>query len=128
MNILIKMMAVSGLAVASAAPVFAEAHMVDPMTLTCADYSAMDSAGMMTATQQMDAMMAMTEEEKTAAMAMTAEEKTAMMAEMDTAMAAMTDDEKTAATATTEASMAKLVEACKTMPDGTVADAAKAAM
>lgn len=128
MNILIKMMAVGGLAVASAAPVFAEAHMVDPMTMTCADFSAMDSAGMMTATQSMDMVMAMSEEEKTAAMAMTAEEKTAKMAEMDTAMAAMTDDEKTAATAKTETSMTKLTEACTAMPDGTVMDAAKAAM
>lgn len=128
MNNFIKMVAASGLVVASTLPAFSEAHMVDPMTLTCADYSAMDSTAMMTATQQMDAMMAMTDEEKTAAMAMTAEEKTARMAEMDTAMAAMTDEEKIAATATTEASMAKLAEACKTMPDGTVADAAKAAM
>lgn len=128
MNTLIKMVAASGLVVASTLPAFSEAHMIDPMTMTCADFSAMDGTGMMTATQQMDAMMAMTEEEKTAAMAMTAEEKTAMMAEMDTAMAAMTDDEKTAATAKTEASMTKMMEACKTMPDGTVADAAKAAM
>ena len=128
MNTLIKMVAASGLVVASSLPAFSEAHMIDPMTMTCADFSAMDSTGMMTATQQMDAMMAMTEEEKTAAMAMTAEEKTAMMAEMDTATAAMTDDEKTAATAKTEMSMTKMMEACKAMPDGTAADAAKAAM
>lgn len=127
MNKLIKMVAASGLVIASTLPAFSEAHMIDPMTLTCADFSAMDKTGMMTTTQQMDAMMAMTEEEKTAAMAMTAEEKTAKMAEMDTAMAAMTDEEKTAATAASETSMTKMMDACKTMPEGTVADAAKAA-
>ena len=128
MNTLIKTIAAAGLLAASALPVFAEAHMIDPMTMTCADYTKMDSAGMMSATTQMDAMMAMTPEEQTAAMAMTAEEKTAKMAEMDTAAAAMTEEEKTAATTTTEASMAKMMTACTAMPDGTVADAAKANM
>ena len=128
MNTFIKLIAASGLAVASALPAFAESHMVDPMAMTCADYTAMDATAMMTATQEMDAMMAMTEEEKTAAMAMTAEEKTAKMAEMDTAMATMSDDEKATATKATDESMAKMMEACKAKPDGTVADAAKAAM
>ena len=128
MNTFIKMIAAGGLVAASAIPVFAESHMGDPMTMTCADYTAMDSTAMMTATQQMDAMMAMTEEEKTAAMAMTPEEKTAKMTEMDSAMAAMTDEQKATAKTTTEASMTKLMEACKAMPDGTVADAAKANM
>ena len=128
MHTLIKLIAASGMAVGFVAPAFAQTAMVDPMTMTCADYGKMDSAGMMTATQQMDAMMAMTPEEQTAAMAMTAEEKTAKMAEMNTAMAAMTEEQKTTANASTEASMAKMAEACKAKPDGTVMDAAKAAM
>jgi hypothetical protein len=128
MNTLIKMIAASGLVVASAAPMFAESHAVDPMAMTCADYTAMDAEAMMKATMQMDAIMAMSEEEQTAAMAMTAEEKTAKMAEMDAAMAAMTDEEKATATTTAEASMAKLKEACTATPDSTVMDAAKAAM
>ena len=128
MNTLTKIIAASGLFVASAAPVFAESHMVDPMTMTCADYSAMDSDSMMTATQHMDMVMAMTDEERTAAMAMTDEEKTAKMTEMDSAMAAMTEEQKTTAAETTGASMTKMMEACKAMPDGTVMDAAKAAM
>jgi hypothetical protein len=128
MKTLFRMIAATGIAAGLAAPALAESHMVDPMTMTCADYGAMDSAGMMKATQAMDMVMAMTDEERTAAMAMTDEEKTAKMAEMDTAMAAMTEEEKTAATAKTEESMAKMVEACKTTPDGTVMDAAKAAM
>lgn len=128
MNTLIKMMAASGLVMASATPMFAEAHIVDPMTMTCADYSAMEKDAMMMATQQMDTAIAMTDEETTAAMAMTDEEKTTKMAEMETAMAAMTDDEKAAAATATEASMAKMVEACTAAPDGTVMDAAKAAM
>ena len=128
MHTLIKLIAASGMAVGFVAPAFAETAMVDPMTMTCADYGKMDGASMMKATQQMDAMMAMTPEEQTAAMAMTAEEKTAKMAEMDTAMAAMTEEEKTTATASTEASMAKMAEACKAKPDGTVMDAAKAGM
>jgi hypothetical protein len=128
MNTFIKMIAASGLVVASVAPAFSEAHAVDPMAMTCADYTAMDSTAMMTATMQMDAIMAMTEEERTAAMAMTPEEKTAKMTEMDAAMAAMTDEEKTAATTAAEASMAKLTEACTATPDSTVMDAAKAAM
>jgi hypothetical protein len=128
MNTLFKTLAVSGMVIGFAAPVLAQDTPVDPMTMTCSDYSAMDAAGMVTATQMLDTMMAMTPEEQTAAMAMTAEEKTAKMAEMETAMAAMTADEKTAATAATEASMAKMVEACTKMPDGTVMDAAKGAM
>lgn len=128
MNTLIKMMAVSGVIVTSSMPVFAQTEAADPMTMTCADYSAMDAAGMMTSTQHIDMMMAMTEEERTAAMAMTAEEKATKMSEMNNAQAAMTDDEKTAAKGATEASMAKLMEACKAMPDGTVMDAAKAKM
>jgi hypothetical protein len=128
MNTLIKMIAAAGIAASFAAPVFAESHVVDPMTMTCADFSAMDSAGMMAATHQIDTAMTMTEEEMAAEMAMTDEEKAAKQVEMETAMAAMTEDEKTAATAATEASMAKMVEACTAAPDGTVMDAAKAAM
>jgi hypothetical protein len=128
MNTLIKMLAASGMVAGFAAPVFAQDTPVDPMTMTCADYTAMDAAGMTSATQMLDTMMAMTPEEQTAAMAMTADEKTAKMAEMTTKMDAMTADEKTAATAATEASTAKMMEACKKMPDGTVMDAAKAAM
>ncbi len=128
MNTLIKMIAASGALAASMAPVFAESHMADPMTMTCADYTKMDSTGMMSATMQIDTIMAMTPEEQTAAMAMTPEEKTAKMAEMETAMAAMSEEDKTAATTAAEASMTKLMEACKAMPDGTVMDAAKAAM
>jgi hypothetical protein len=128
MNTLSKTLAACGLVVASAGPMFAESHIVDPMTMSCADYSAMESDAMMMATHQMDTAMAMTDEEMTAAMAMTDEEKATKTAEMDAAMAAMTDDEKAAAATATEASMAKMMEACKAMPDGTVMDAAKAAM
>lgn len=128
MKAFVKLFAVGGLVVASIAPAFAQTAMVDPMTMTCADYSAMDSAGMMSSTQMMDSVMAMTPEEQTAAMAMTPEEKTAKMTEMETAMAAMTDDEKAAAETKTTESMTKMMEACKAMPDGTVMDAAKAAM
>ena len=128
MNTLIKMIAATGLVASFAAPVFAEAHAVDPLAVTCAEFTAMDSAGQMMATQQLDMAMAMTEEEMAAAMAMTDEDKAAKTAETDAAMAAMTEDEKTAATAATEASMAKMMEACTAMPDGTVMDAAKAAM
>lgn len=128
MHTLIKLIAASGMTIAFVAPAFAESAMVDPMTMTCADFGKMDSAGMMAATQQMDTMMAMTPDEQTAAMAMTAEEKSAKMAEMETAMAAMTDEQKSTATAATEASMAKMSEGCKALPDGTVMDAVKAAM
>ncbi len=128
MNTFTKIFAAVGVFTASVAPTFAQTAAVDPMTMTCADYSAMDSAGMMSSTQAMDMMMAMTPEEQTAAMAMTAEEKAAKMTEMETSMAAMSDDEKAAATAKTTESMTKMMEACKAMPDGTVMDAAKAAM
>ena len=128
MNTFTKMIAAAGLTVAFATPALAEMHMMDPMTMTCADYTKMDSAGMMTATQQMDAMMAMSPEEQTAAMAMTAEEKAAKMAEMDSAMASMTDEQKATAKTATDASMAKMMAACTAKPDGTVMDAAKAPM
>jgi predicted patatin/cPLA2 family phospholipase len=128
MNALLNIITIAGVTFASAAPVFAEAHMVDPVTLTCAEFSAMDSTSMMTATHSVDMAMAMTEEEMTAAMAMTDEEKTAMQAENDAAMAAMTEDETAAATAATETSMANIVTACSAMPDGTVMDAVKAGM
>lgn len=124
----VKLIAASAMVVASIAPAFAQTAMADPMTMTCADYSAMNSAGMMSSTQMMDTMMAMTPDEQTAAMAMTPEEKTAKMTEMETAMAAMTDAEKTAATTKTTESMTMMMQACKAMPDGTVLDAAKAAM
>ena len=127
MNTLLKMIAAAGVLAGSAIPVLAQDTMVDPMVMTCAEFGAMDSAGMMAATQSMDMVMAMTEEERTAAMAMTAEEKTAKMTENTAAMAAMTDEEKATANTATEASMAKMTEACKTMPDGTAMDAVKAA-
>ena len=128
MTTLLKMITLTGLAVGYAAPVFAEAHIVDPMTMTCAEFSAMDSTGMMAATHTMDMTMAMTDEEMTAAMAMTDEEKAAMQAEADAAMAAMTEEETAAATAETETSMAAMLAACTTMPDGTVMDAMKSSM
>lgn len=128
MNTFIKMIAASGMAIGFVAPAFAETAMVDPMTMTCADYGKMDSAGMMAATQQMDMVMAMTPDEQKAAMAMTADEKTAKMAEMDKTMAAMTAEQKTTADTATTASMAKMQAACTAKPDGTVMDAAKAAM
>ena len=128
MKTVIKMLAVAGMIGSFAVPVFAAAHMQDPMTMTCADFTAMEKDAMMTATAQMDMMMAMTPEEQTAAMAMTPEEKTAAMAEHQTKMDAMTDDEKAAAMTKTEGSMATMMSACKKMPAGTVMDAAKAAM
>ena len=128
MNTLLKMIAASGIAMAFAAPAVAQTAMMDPMTMTCADYGKMDSAGMMTATQQMDMMMAMSPEEQTKAMAMTAEEKAAKMTEMESAMAAMTPEQKTTAEATTKTSMEKLAAACAAKPEGTVMDAAKAPM
>ena len=128
MNALLKLIAASGVAVTSAAPVFAESHAMDPATMTCAEFSAMDSDGMMAATHTMDMAMAMTDEEMTAAMAMTDEEKAAMQAEADAATAAMTEEETAAAMAETETSMAAMVAACATTPDGTVMDAMKSAM
>ncbi len=128
MNTPFKLIAIGLMTGTFAAPAFAESHMEDPMAMTCADFTAMDKDAMMTATMTMDTMMAMTPEEQTAAMAMTPEEKTAKMTEMQTAMDAMTDEEKAAQAAKTEASMAAMVSACEKMPDGTVADAAKAAM
>ena len=125
MNTFLKMIAAAGVIAGSTAPVLAQDTMADPMTMTCAEFGAMDSAGMMSATQSMDMVMAMTEEERTAATAMTAEEKAAKMTENETAMAAMTDDEKATAKTATEASMAKMIEACKAMPDGTAMDAVK---
>lgn len=123
-----KVLAAGSLVLASVAPSFAQTAMVDPMTMTCKDYSAMDSAGMMSSTQMMDMMMAMTPEEQTAAMAMTPEQKTAKMTEMQSKMAAMTAEEKTAATTKATESMKKMVEACKAKPDGTVMDAVKGTM
>lgn len=128
MNALIKLIAATGIVASSAAPVFAEAHVVDPATMTCAEFSAMDGEGMMAATHTMDMAMAMTDEEMTAAMAMSDEEKAAMQAEADAATAAMTEEETTAAMAETETSMAAMVAACATAPDGTVMDAMKSAM
>jgi len=128
MTPLLKMTAAACAFAGFAAPVFAQDTMVDPMTMTCAEYSAMDSTAMMSATSNMDMMMAMTEEERTAAMAMTPEEKTAMMTESMAAMDAMTDEEKATAKTAHEASMMKITEACKAMPDGTAMDAMKSSM
>lgn len=128
MNSLFKMIAASGVLAASIAPAFAQTAMVDPMMMTCTEYGAMDKAGMMTATMNMDMMMAMTPAEMKTAMAMTAEEKAAHMAKMEKAMMAMTAEQKATATTTAEASMMKMMEACKAKPDGTVMDATKAAM
>jgi hypothetical protein len=129
MNTFLKTLATSAIIAGAAPAAFAETDMgADPMTMTCADYSALDDAGKMAATQQIDAMVAMTPEEQTAAAAMTPEEKAAAKTEADAAMAAMTDEQKTAADEATKASMAKLVEACTATPDSTVMDAAKAGM
>ena len=128
MQTLLKLITLTGIVVANAAPVFAESHIVDPMAMTCADFSAMDSEGMMSATMMLEAPMAMTDEEMTAAMAMTDEEKTAMMAEHDAAMAAMTAEETATAMAATETMMGDIMTACAAMPDGTVMDAMKPAM
>ncbi len=128
MKMFMKTIAASGLALAFVGPASAETAMMDPMTMTCAEYGKMDSAGMMGATQQMDMMMAMTDEERTAAMAMTAEEKAAKKAELDTTMMSMTPEQKTAAETTTKTSMEKMMAACAAMPDATVLDAAKAPM
>lgn len=128
MKTLLKMTAVACAFAGSAVPVLAQDAMADPMTMTCAEFNAMDSTGMMSATNGMEMMMAMTDEERTAAMAMTAEEKTAMMDKSKAAMDAMTDDQKATAKTASEASMAKLTEACKTMPDGTAMDAMKSKM
>jgi len=50
MNILDRALAVSALAVALAVPSLALAADMDPAKMTCKDFSAMDSAGMMKAT------------------------------------------------------------------------------
>ena len=128
MNTLLKLITVTGIVAANATPVFAEAHVVDPMAITCTEFSAMDSDGMMGATMMLEAPMAMTADEMTAAMAMTDDEKAAMMAEHDAAMAAMTAEETATAMAATETMMGDIMTACAAMPDGTVMDAMKPAM
>lgn len=128
MKTLLKMTAAACAIAGYAVPVFAQDTMVDPMTMTCAEFNAMDSTAMMSATSGMDMVMAMTEEERTAAMAMTAEEKSTRMTEAAAAMEAMTDEEKATSKSATEASMAKMTEACKAMPDGTAMDAMKSSM
>lgn len=108
----------AALATAFAAPVFAESHTMDASTMTCAEFSAMDSDGMMAATDAVDmAMMTadMSDDEKMAAM----EEHDAMMA------ADMTDDQKAEMAMKSEESMTAITEACGKdgMADMTVMDA-----
>lgn len=125
MKTLLKVTAAACAFAGYAVPVLAQETMADPMTMTCAEFNAMDSTGMMSAASSMDMVMAMTEEERTAAMAMTAEEKSTRMAEATAAMDAMTDEEKATAKTASEATMAKMTEACKEKPEGNAMDAMK---
>ncbi len=114
-------LAAAALATTFAAQAFAAAHEMDPMSMTCADFSAMDSEGMMAATDSVDmAMMTadMTEDEKMAAM----EEHDAMMADD------MSDEDKAAMEMKSEESMTMIMDACggDGMADMTVMDAMKA--
>jgi hypothetical protein len=96
------------------APAFAESH-IDPMTLTCGDFAAMDMDGMMAATEAVE--MAMMSE------GMTEDEKTAMMAEMD----AMTEEQMAEHAMKSEESMKMAMEHCAGMAEMTLMDAMKPA-
>jgi hypothetical protein len=87
------------------APAFAASHGVDAMTVTCADFTAMDMDGMMAVTDAVDMAM-MTAD-------MTEDEKMAAMAEHDAMMASeMTEDQKTEMMMKSEESMKAMMEAC----------------
>ncbi len=73
--------AIAGLAGTIAVPAFAAAHAPDPMTMTCADYTAMDDAGKMAAVESLG-MAAMADEamkEKMSTEAMTPEQNMQMV-------------------------------------------------
>ena len=105
-----------GVAAMMALPAFAQSTTMDPMTMKCSDYTAMNSDDMMKATDSVD--MAMMSEGKTDA------EKQAMMDKQSS----MTDQQKTDAMTKSQDTMAQLQTDCTANPDMTVMDAMKAKM
>ena len=128
MKKIITLFATSGFLAVSAAPLFAETVIGDPMTTSCADYMSQDDAGRMSLAMQYDAYTAMSETDKTAVEAMSDEEKAKLIADAQTARAAMSTEDMDKATAAAKTSMDKINTNCQATPGVMVIDAMDAAM
>ncbi len=128
MKNIISLLATTGIIALSAAPLFAETVIGDPMTTSCADYMSQDDAGRMSLAMQYDVYTAMSETDKTAVEAMSDADKAKMIADAQAARAAMSTEDMDKATAAGKNWMEKITTNCQATPGVMVIDAMDAAM
>jgi hypothetical protein len=124
----LKLIVAAGVIAASAAPVFAQTVVGDPMTTSCGDFLALGDSDRLLMALQYDAYNAMSETDKAAVEAMTEEQKAAMIAETRTAREALSAEEQTAINDAGALTLEKIVTNCQATPDKIVVDAMDAAM
>lgn len=128
MKNILKMLVATGILATSAAPVFAQSVVGDPMTTSCGDFLALGDSDRMLMALQYDAYSAMSETDKTAIEAMTEEQKTALIAETRMAREALSAEEQAKINDAAMATLDKIVTNCKATPEKVVVDAMDAAM
>lgn len=128
MKTFLGLIAATGMMTASAAPLFAQTVIGDPMTTSCGDFLALGDSDRLLMAMQYDAYNGMSEADKAAVEAMTEEQKAAMIADTRAAREALSAEEQATINAAGTATLDKIINNCQATPEKVVVDAMDAAM
>jgi Arc/MetJ-type ribon-helix-helix transcriptional regulator len=123
-----KIIVATSIMATSAAPLFAQSVIGDPMTTSCGDFLSLGDSDRMLMALQYDAYSSMSEADKTAVEAMTEEEKAALIADTRMKREALSAEEQAKINEAGTATMEKIMVNCKATPEKVVVDAMDAAM
>ena len=124
----LKVIVATSILATSAAPLFAQTVIGDPMTTSCGDFMALGDSDRVLMAMQYDAYNAMSETDKAAVEAMTEEQKAAMIADTRMAREALSAEEQAKINEAGMTTMETIVNNCKATPEKVVVDAMDAAM
>jgi hypothetical protein len=124
----LKMLVATGIIATSAAPLFAQTVVGDPMTTSCGDFLALGDSDRMLMALQFDAYNAMSESDKAAVEAMTEEQKAALIADTRMKREALSAEEQAKINEAGMTTLQTIVTNCQATPEKIVVDAMDAAM
>lgn len=124
----LKVIVATSILATSAAPLFAQTVIGDPMTTSCGDFMALGDSDRVLMAMQYDAYNAMSETDKAAVEAMTEEQKAAMIADTRMAREALSAEEQAKINEAGMTTLQTIITNCKATPEKVVVDAMDAAM
>lgn len=124
----LKVIVATSILATSAAPVFAQTVIGDPMTTSCGDFLALGDSDRLLMAMQFDAYNAMSETDKAAVEAMTEDQKATLIADTRMKRDALSAEEQAKINEAGKTTMESIVNNCKATPEKVVVDAMDAAM